>query len=133
MRQINFVIGFVIIFGLVLFSLENPTMVMIRVVPGSLELQLPLCIAMIGAMGFGALLVWVLSVWGEIQSRFSKTFDRRKIKEQEKQIESLQEDLGKYRLNLDKKKQLEKMQDDLERYRTIVEDKRLLSSADDKA
>jgi uncharacterized integral membrane protein len=133
MRQINFVIGFVIVFGLVLFSLENPTMVMIRVVPGTLELQLPLCIAMIGSMGFGALLVWVLSVWAGVQDRFSRVFDRRKIREQERQIEALQEDLGKYKLDLEKKKQLERMQDELERYRTILEEKRLLPSADGKS
>lgn len=130
MRQINFVIGFVIVFGLVLFSLENPGMVMIQIVPGSLELQLPLCIAMIGAMGFGALLVWVLSVWAEIQGRFSKVFDRRKIREQERQIDELQGELSKSKIELEKKKQLERMQEDLERYRTILEEQRILPAAD---
>lgn len=130
MRQINFVIGFVIVFGLVLFSLENPDAVMIQIVPGSLTLQLPLCIAMIGAMGFGGLLVWVLSVWVEIQGRFSKVFDRRKIREQERQIDELQDELSKSRIELEKKKQLERMQEDLERYRTILEEQRILPAAD---
>ncbi|MGA1625920.1 MAG: LapA family protein [Prochlorothrix sp.] len=133
MRQINFVIGFVIVFGLVLFSLENPGMVMIQIVPGSLELKLPLCIAMIGAMGFGALLVWVLSVWAEIQGRFNKVFDRRKIREQERQIDELQDELSKSKIELDKKKQLERMQEDLERYRTILEEQRILPAAENKS
>ena len=129
MRQINFVIGFVITFALVLFSLENPGLVTIRIVPSTLELQLPLCVAIIAAMGSGAVLVWILSVWGGLQARIAQGNAQKRIREQERTIESLKDDLGRYKVDLDKKQRVEQLQEDLEKYKAALEQP-LLPSAE---
>jgi len=121
MRQINFVIGFVITFALVLFSLENPGLVTIRIVPSTIELQLPLCVAIIAAMGSGAVLAWILSVWGGLQARIAQGNAQKRIREQERTIESLKEDLGRYKVDLDKKQRVEQLQEDLEKYKAALE------------
>jgi len=130
MRQINFVIGFVITFALVLFSLENPTLVTIRVVPATLELQLPLCIAIIASMGTGAVLAWMLSVWGGLQARIAQGNAQKRIREQERTIESLKEDLGRYKVDLDKKQRIDKLQEDLEKYKAAVDHQHLLPASE---
>ena len=129
MRQINFAIGFVITFALVLFRLENPGLVTIRIVPATLELQLPLCIALIAAMGTGAVLVWILSVWAGLQARFAQGSAQKRIREQERAIEELREDLGRYKVDLEKKERLEKLQENLAKYQAALEDQPLLPSA----
>lgn len=129
MRQINFVIGFVITFALVLFSLENPGLVTIRIVPSTIELQLPLCVAVIASMGSGAVLAWILSVWGGLQARIAQGNAQQRIREQERTIESLKEDLGRYKVDLDKKQRVEQLQEDLEKYKAALEQP-LLPSAE---
>ncbi|MFZ4666384.1 MAG: lipopolysaccharide assembly protein LapA domain-containing protein [Prochlorotrichaceae cyanobacterium] len=129
MRQINFVIGFVITFALVLFSLENPGLVTIRIVPSAIELQLPLCVAVIAAMGSGAVLAWILSVWGGLQARIAQGNAQKRIREQERTIESLKEDLGRYKVDLDKKQRVEQLQEDLEKYKAAL-DQPLLPAAE---
>jgi uncharacterized integral membrane protein len=66
MRQINFVIIFVICLALVLFGIENTDPAVIRIVKG-IELQAPLSVELILAMGIGAVLAWVFSVWTQLQ------------------------------------------------------------------
>lgn len=130
MRQVNFVIGFVITFALVLFSLENPGLITIRIVPGTLQLQLPLCVAIIAAMGTGAVLAWILSVWGSIQARIAQGNDRKKLREQERTIEALKEDLGRYKVDLEKKQRIEQLQEDLEKYKAALEQQPLLPAGE---
>jgi len=130
MRQINFAIGFVITFALVLFSLENPGLVTIRVVPSTLELQLPLCVAIIAAMGTGAVLAWILSVWGGLQARIAQGNAQKRIREQERTIEALRENLGRYKVDLEKKERIEQLQEDLEKYKAALEQPPLLPSSE---
>jgi uncharacterized membrane protein YciS (DUF1049 family) len=130
MRQINFVIGFVITFALVLFSLENPGLVTIRIVPATLELQLPLCVAIIAAMGTGAVLAWILSVWGGLQTRIAQGNAQKRIRDQERTIASLQQDLGRYKVDLEKKERIEQLQEDLEKYKAALAQQPLLPSAE---
>lgn len=130
MRQINFAIGFVITFALVLFSLENPGLVTIRIVPATLELQLPLCVALIAAMGTGAVLAWILSVWGSLQGRIAQGNAQKRIREQERTIETLKENLGRYKVDLEKKERVEQLQEDLEKYKAALEQQPLLPSSE---
>ncbi|MEM8602911.1 MAG: LapA family protein, partial [Cyanobacteria bacterium P01_H01_bin.121] len=67
MRQLNFVFGFVTIFILVLFSLENPEPVTVLLVPSVAEFEAPLCIVLILAMGVGAILTWTVSILSGLQ------------------------------------------------------------------
>lgn len=130
MRLINLIIVFVMVSGLILFSLENQSPVTVRVVPGRVDLQLPLCIALVAAMGIGGLLISALGVWIDLQNRIARGRDRKQIREQKKQIESLQEDLGRYKVDLDKRQQLDKLQDQLETYKAAMEEEQRLLPGD---
>nr|WP_227517512.1 LapA family protein [Thermostichus lividus] len=53
MRQLNFVMIFVIGLALVLFSIQNTDPVSIKIIEGKV-IQAPLCVELIVAMGIGA-------------------------------------------------------------------------------
>lgn len=102
MRQLNFVLIFVICLALVLFGIENTELVSIKIIEG-IELKAPLSIELILAMGIGAVLAWVFSVWVQIQTTL-KTGDA--IEEQEEQIEELQADIERYKAELEEQQRL---------------------------
>lgn len=102
MRQLNFVLIFVICLALVLFGIENTELVSIKIIEG-VELKAPLSIELILAMGIGAVLAWVFSVWVQIQSTL-KTGDAVEI--QEGQIEELQADIERYKAELEEQQRL---------------------------
>ncbi|PSN18505.1 DUF1049 domain-containing protein [filamentous cyanobacterium CCP5] len=100
MRQVNFVVIFVLSLALVLFAIENTESVIIHIAHG-LDVEAPLCVELIIAMGIGAVLAWVFSVWVQVQGYFSVS----KQKEQnELRIEQLQQDLERYRVELEEQK-----------------------------
>jgi uncharacterized integral membrane protein len=102
MRQINFVMIFVISLALVLFSIENTTPVTLRLVYGA-SIQAPLCIMLIVSLGIGAVLAWVFSVWVGVQRML---FTRDEMQARDTQIETLQEDLERYKAELEKQQPL---------------------------
>lgn len=106
MRQINFVTIFVICLALVLFGIQNTEPVSIRVIEG-LEIQAPLIIELIVATGIGAVLAWIFSVWVQVQRLLES---RQEIRVRDSRIQSLEEDV--------------------ERYRAVVEEQRLLPSTE---
>lgn len=109
MRQINFVVIFVICLALALFSLQNTQPVSIQIVRG-IEFQAPLAIELIVAMGIGAVLAWVFNVWAQVQKLLNLRTNRKQVQQQEVQIQSLEHDV--------------------ERYKAVLEEQRLLPSAE---
>jgi uncharacterized integral membrane protein len=102
MRQINFVIIFVICLALVLFGIENTEPAVIHVVKG-VQLQAPLSIELILAMGIGAVLAWVFSVWTQVQ----KLLDTGKeIRVKDTQIQKLEEDIERYKAEIQEQQRL---------------------------
>lgn len=102
MRQVNFVLIFVICLALVLFGIENTELVGIKLIEG-VELKAPLSIELILAMGLGAVLAWVFSVWVQIQA----TMNTREVVEgQEEQIEELQADIERYKAELEEQQRM---------------------------
>lgn len=100
MRQVNFVVIFVISLALVLFGIENTDPAVIHIVQG-IDLEAPLCIELIVAMGVGAVLAWVFSVWVQLQGFFSTD---RKIEQREVRIQELERDVERYRVELEDQK-----------------------------
>lgn len=100
MRQVNFVFIFVISLALVLFGIENTEPTVIHVVQG-IDIEAPLCIELIVAMGVGAVLAWVFSVWVQLQSYFGtgKPLEQREIR-----IQELERDVERYRVELEEQK-----------------------------
>ncbi len=102
MRQINFVIIFIICLALVLFGIQNTEPVSIRVLQG-LELQAPLAIELIVAMGIGAVLAWIFSVWAQVQHLLAS---RREVQARDTQIRSLEQDIERYKAEVEEQRLL---------------------------
>jgi uncharacterized integral membrane protein len=105
MRQINFVIIFAVCLALVLFSLENTEPVAIQVVNG-VQVQAPLSIELILAMGIGAVLAWIFSVWTRLQRQIESRQDLRKLRSKDERIEDLEQNIEQYKAELEEKQQL---------------------------
>ncbi len=102
MRQLNFVIIFVFSLALVLFGIENTEPSIIRVIPG-VNIQAPLSVELILAMGIGAVLAWVFSVWNQLQRMLEVGRD---LKERDERIEELQQDVQRYKVELEEQRLL---------------------------
>lgn len=102
MRQVNFVLIFVICLALVLFGIENTELVPIHIVEG-LSIQAPLSIELIVAMGIGAVFAWVFSVWVQVQRILES---RPEIQERDGQIETLQQDIERYKAEVEEQQRL---------------------------
>jgi uncharacterized integral membrane protein len=96
MRQVNFVIIFVICLALVLFGIENTEPAVIKVVQG-VQWEAPLSIELILAMGIGATMAWVFSVWTSVQ-RMMVT--RQEIGAKDTRIEELEQDIERYKAEI---------------------------------
>ncbi|NJR51576.1 MAG: LapA family protein [Leptolyngbyaceae cyanobacterium CSU_1_3] len=102
MRQLNFLLIFVICLALVLFGIENTEPAIIRVVEG-VQVQAPLSIELILAMGIGAVMAWVFSVWSQLQRMVDS---RREISIREDRIHELEEDVERYKAEIQEQQRL---------------------------
>ncbi|MFE4106366.1 LapA family protein [Almyronema epifaneia] len=100
MRQVNFVVIFVICLALVLFGIENTDPAVIHIVRG-IDLQAPLCVELIVAMGLGAVLAWVFSVWIQVQNYFAKN---QEVQQRDTRIQELEQNIERYRVELEEQK-----------------------------
>jgi uncharacterized integral membrane protein len=102
MRQINFLIVFATILALVLFSLENTEPVAIQIVEG-VQVQAPLAIALILAMGLGAILAWLFSIWMRLQQLLESRRVVRQVRSKDQRIQELEQDVQRYKAELEEK------------------------------
>nr|WP_313887520.1 LapA family protein [Nodosilinea sp. LEGE 07088] len=88
---------FVIALALVLFGIENTEPVIIHIAPG-IDVESPLCVELIMAMGIGAVFAWVFSVWAQVQGymSFGKQMQQRELR-----IEQLEKDVERYQVELE--------------------------------
>lgn len=113
MRQINFVIIFVICLALVLFGIENTEPVVIRIVK-DIQVQAPLSVELLLATGIGAAFAWVFSVWTQLQRVLESG---KAIQQRDVRIEELERDVERYKVELEEQQRLlpaSKSQDDAE-------------------
>ncbi|MEC4812588.1 MAG: LapA family protein [Scytonema sp. PMC 1069.18] len=87
MKQINFVIIFIVCLALALFTLENTELGTINVVPG-LQVQAPIAVELILASGIGAVLAWMYSVWTHWQRLLTSIPQMRQKNTQIQQLEN---------------------------------------------
>jgi len=102
MRQVNFVIIFVICLALVLFGIENTASTPIQIV-GGVQFQAPLSVELILAMGIGAVLAWVFSVWTQLQ-RLVDTGSEVRVREA--RIQNLEQDIERYKAEIQEQQRL---------------------------
>ena len=100
MRQINFLIIFAFCLALVLFSLENTEPAAIRIVP-EVQVQAPLAIELILAMGLGAILAWFFGVWTRLQQQLASYQVMRQMRSKEERIEKLEQDVERYKAEIE--------------------------------
>jgi putative membrane protein len=98
MRQLNFVVIFIVALALVLFSLENTAPASIQIIP-DLKVAAPIAVELILAMGLGAVLAWIFSVWSGLQ----KSIDMRN---KNVQIQNLQETVQNLSVEIEERKRL---------------------------
>jgi uncharacterized integral membrane protein len=96
MRQVNFVVIFVICLALLLFGIENTEPVLIQVASG-LQIKAPLAVELVLAMGIGAVLAWVFSVWNQLQATVQ---GRQELQVRADRIEALELELAHYKAEL---------------------------------
>lgn len=99
MRQINFLIIFLICLALVLFSLENTEPTAIQIVQG-VQVQAPLCIELIFAMGIGAVLAWIFSIWARLQRLLASREDIRQIRQKDDRISQLEQEVNRQKVEI---------------------------------
>ncbi len=102
MRQVNFVIIFVICLALVLFGIENTEPATIHVIEG-VNLQAPLSVELLLAMGIGAVLAWVFSVWTQMQHYLDSG---RELQERDERIQELEQNVQHFKVELEEQQRL---------------------------
>lgn len=110
MRQLNFLIIFLVILFLVIFSLENTLPATIQITP-AWKITAPLAIELIVVMGLGAVIAWLFSSWASMQGMMQ-------FYKKNQQIDTLQQQVTQLAVKIDERKQLSASAIDVE-----VEDK----------
>lgn len=98
MRQINFAAMFAFVLALVLFALENTQPAVIQILP-NWKLEAPIAVELIVAMGSGAVLAWLFSIWSSLQAAIE-------LSNKNRQISNLQEKLNSISAELEERKRL---------------------------
>ncbi|BAS58654.1 MULTISPECIES: LapA family protein [Leptolyngbya] len=102
MRQVNFVIIFVICLALVLFGIENTEPVVIHIVK-NIQFQAPLSVELILSAGIGAVLAWVFSVWSHVQHTVEIG---KEVTVRDERIHELEDDIQRYKAELEEQQRL---------------------------
>jgi lipopolysaccharide assembly protein A len=95
MKQINFTIIFLLCLALVIFSVENTTVVKLTII-GGVEIKAPISVELILAMGLGAVLAWLFSAWSRLQRFFAARQQQREIEQKNQRIQDLEQQLAIY-------------------------------------
>jgi lipopolysaccharide assembly protein A len=98
MRQVNFLVIFIVVLALVLFSLENSTPATIQIFPGA-KIVNPIAVEIILSMGIGAVLAWLFNFWSTLQNLME-------LSNKNAQIQNLQEKVGGLSAEIEERKRL---------------------------
>ncbi len=115
----DFLIIFVTCLAIALFSLENTQDVALKILP-QLEIQVHLAVALVVAMGIGATLAGLYMLWIKLKNNLEFTRQKRQIKQREKQIQELKQNME------DRQAELEQLRQEKLESQAIAENKNLL-------
>lgn len=105
MRPINFFAIFAICLALVLFSLQNTEPATIQLIEG-VKVQAPICVEIIIAMGVGAVLAWLFSLWTRLQRLLISREEIRQKRQQDRRIQELEQNVERYKAEIEQQHQL---------------------------
>jgi len=96
MKQVNFVLVFIISLALAVFSIQNTELTTIRILPG-LEVQAPIAVELILAIGLGAVFAWLFSIWTQLQRQLVSS---QQVRQKNVQIQELESKVQKYQADI---------------------------------
>ena len=105
MRALNFFFIFLICLALVLFSIENTEPTTIQIIKG-FQVKAPLSVELIMATGLGAILAWLFSLWSRMQRMLASRAQSRQVREKEQKIQALEQDVERYKAEVEAQKPL---------------------------
>ncbi|NEO87652.1 MAG: LapA family protein [Spirulina sp. SIO3F2] len=105
MRQLNFVLIFVVCLAIALFCLQNTDPVMIQLIPGY-QVESPLAVELLITLGIGAVLAWMFSLWTQLQQQLSAFQDYQLVKSRDRRIKDLEKEVKNYQDKLEKQQVL---------------------------
>ncbi len=103
MKVINFLLIFIVCLALVLFSLQNTELTSIKLIEG-IQVEAPLSVELIMAIGIGAILAWLFSLWSRVQRTLGGWQSMREMRQREKRIEELEENIERYQTAAEEEK-----------------------------
>lgn len=65
MKQVNFVLIFIICLAFVVFAIQNTEPGTIHIIPG-LQVQAPISVELLLAFGLGGVFAWLFSIWTQL-------------------------------------------------------------------
>lgn len=104
MRLFNLAILFALCLAIMVFSLQNSDTVTIVLLPGQ-KATLPLSIALLMAAGVGSVLAWLFVMWSRFLRQLSTRGERKEVRDRDKQIANLTQDLDTFKAELEKVRQ----------------------------
>ena len=92
MRQVNFAIIFTFCLAFALFSIENTELGTIHLIPG-VEVQAPISVELLIALGLGGVLAWLFSVWTHLERL---VWSGQKVRQKNARIQELECKIEEY-------------------------------------
>jgi uncharacterized integral membrane protein len=92
MRLVNVILWIGLVIGFSGLSIENSAPVTLKVIQ-NVEVEIPLFVALLGAMGLGALLVLASTVWSEIRQF---RVNRQTVDQQSQKIRDLEQTIAQF-------------------------------------
>lgn len=105
MRQLNFVLIFVVCLAIALFCLQNTAPVTIQLIPGY-RVESPLAVELLITLGLGAVLAWMFSLWAQLQQQLAAFQDYQLVKARDRRIKDLEKEVKTYQDKLEKQQSL---------------------------
>jgi putative membrane protein len=96
MKQVNFVLIFIIALALAVFSIQNTELTTIRILPG-VEVQAPIAVELILAIGLGAVFAWLFSIWTQLQRQLVSS---QQVRQKNVQIQELESKVQQYQADI---------------------------------
>ncbi len=96
MRQVNFVIIFILCLAFALFTIENTEAGTIHIVP-NLQVQAPIAVELLLAVGLGAVFAWMFSIWTHLQRQLAFS---QQVRQQNSQIKELESKVEQYQVEI---------------------------------
>ncbi|WP_217650559.1 LapA family protein [Spirulina major] len=103
MRQVNFVLIFLVCLAIAFFCLENTNPITVQLLPGK-TVEAPLAIELLITMGAGATLAWLFSLWVKLQRQISAMQDYKQVQVRDRRITELEQELQRYKAEIKQQK-----------------------------